>query len=178
MQLKIIQTIKDCIGKSLVILNQIHSLKRKFVQLWSWYVDNENGYINDEAKAKILIVDYYEKLGIYYDLIRFDRDFNLLSNEELLGIDISSIGGDSLLSFGLNYQRYDKRIIKIIPRLTDKLQAMFQSKLNHNLLFSNIEDANQFLSILKKNEKLFWELTDGGCSKWDYCPFYVYKVLI
>lgn len=140
--------------------------------LWDWYATKagDGGFIHDVGKAQDLI-KAYERIGKHFELIRIDKVYSKKKNEEFLGIDISEIGGYSLLSFGLNFKKTitNKREISTLFLL---IQKYFQPKLNKYFLFNNEKEAIFFLRVIEEIQIILPGMLENG----SFHSYFVFRV--
>ena len=127
---------------------------KEYIYLWDRYVQYLGPLTHMGITSELSLdeLNYLAKIstersGVYHEVIYFDSIPKCPHPSEYLGIDVTGIGGYSIV--GEDFFQADGT-----KNLWYVLSQYFRQKVNKNGLFATIEDANSFLTVLNDLEQL------------------------
>jgi hypothetical protein len=156
--------------------NPIHVDDPTICEYWGWYIHNfgDAAYLHESDRNKAFeLIREYAKHGLYYELIHVAPSYEGCANEEFLGIDIATEGGDSILAQGLPEVDIINSKLGPLDGITELLFRYFRPRLNNHLLLQNKADADLFVRVVKEIQAINPAHFEFG----EFIPQYLYFVI-
>ena len=147
--------------------------KNRFMELWERSIQNYDKIMGMTTELTIDEMKEFACLatqitGDYFEVIFFSEYFECPHQSEYYGIDVAGFGGYSMV--GENF--FTTSVENGIFHLTDVLNQYFRARLNSNGLFSKIEDAASFRTVLYDLNSL----SPGYVEEEDWRILHIFRV--
>lgn len=126
-------------------------------QLWRWYnkKENENGLDNSDLIKAYQLIREYKIIGQAFGIVEISNHKDHLINGHFIGYDLSFLNYQSMLSWGLIFNKKSESERKDgYFNLFKLIEIYFQSKLNSYGLFEDYETALFFWKVTLEINKI------------------------